>query len=1743
MTKPIRSIKQQVKAATGKTAEMHENKKLAIWGSDSRSNFVDIISVGPISGVEEVFVNDVNNKTGEFPNSVFHTHTGKGMQKPWEGTFPYAERTESLGKAAEISEDDKYTKTEFSREVSGVGVSGIRVNFTTGRFTQSDNKNRRKFARAFFMLSLLDESGSVVKAVTTNTREYFATNPTSVQLTLEVDKQVAKTAWKYKVEMYVWGHAYDVAVQGNWQASTVTELYKDTQTYEGIAYCSGTIVASDVAAKTPKRQYLAEGYKVLVPDYTIVAGKNVFTGTYKRETSDSHAWNAMAVLTDDVWGAGLPLDKINQQSFADFHEYCKGQVDGEDRYSHSQYLIKQDNYFKLASQIVGTADGKLYEDSSGRIGVLVDKQATKRRVVTSYDLLNEKVKRITVPEGKKLNYIEGEFDDKTNNYKKTIIHVEDSAAITKNGVISKKIKLDSCTDPDEAKRILEKMLVTSQVASNTYSFEVGHSHEDLQIGEIISLYDRHYSRANYCGKVGKGSTNKVIQIDKRTPIDLSMMQNPRLVFEREDEQPRKAVIRSWTTTSITVSGTLSEVPEEFASFAVEDAATNGLRPTELRVLGLTNKGDTIQVDGVQYNDSLYDHVEKGSALEIPTERYLPPETQQAISALTVTPNSTGLVADWSELPSGWKYFYYWKQYGEDGQAPVTIKSGELDTNTSTHTLAFPLDPVKYEIIVRGFDGDGNSTASVAGSYTFGIDNSGTSTLNPPTELELESGTTYTGRSFTATWKQDTSSSVKLKGFILKAIQNGKTLTKKLGPNERSYLFSEAELESTFGEDFEREFTLRIVATDENRLTTTAEVQAINNPAPVAPTLNVANTGDIGLTLTGDLPSDVTDIVGYIWEGSDTSEDVPADATKLTSSTLDTISIPDEALKRDGTEFVISVAWFDSFGATGANFSKVVKTFDPNVEVPLPPTLTKIIPIDEFSVTIKYEHDGTYLKKLKAFYRELGETAWKEFSTIHPIPDTSDGSTYDLQKGEGSFNVSALPINKTYEFKAQVANSGSAFSVDSNILEGEAERDLTEIIEEAVEEVLEDFPTTDEVDQLIDDAVSSLDFAAGEDDRVLIVSHVNGLFDTNDRKTEIQKTEQQLISETEARVQDVTKLTAEIGDNKAGLVTVNQALVNETQARTTSYTQLDAKFENNKASITSVSEALATETTTRASEVTQLKANDQSQIDRLDAAESDIQGNATAVSSVTGKVNNPTTGLAATYSYTQQVESKADGTASSLTSLKNTVENPTSGLSATNTLALGTKTKADGNTTSINHLSNTISHPSTGLSATNSLAQVAKSSADGNAQSITNLSSTVSGVDGRANSALTLSNELDSQLQSYRSKAQLTVEANGNLGFIQLNATPTVTSFKVLADQASFVDKSGVAKVYFDTVNSRYVFNGHLEADSGTFKGTVTAATITGSTVTGGTIDIGSGAFSVDTLGHSQFAFKYGGYVSMRTSISNNGGMTLHLNDNTRVAAFYISEGAKEGVLSLGTASNKGRIISKGHGSTAITGYSSTTAIKGWGQTGGGSSWTGTGVEGEGLIGVYGLTRAASASGIAVKGFAPAGAKVFYGSGGGTVGPFTGSHDGFGHSNCKVEIGDIVCDKELFNISDISNAIFKMKPSSKPMDRTARGVLSGIDDLDDFTPAAVEKMEGWKEKLSGHKVWTFNALGEGAMNVCGEGGDLEAGDYICTSSMRGKGMKQPDQEYERPYTVAQVRHDVTFESKTEVKQVAVIYLRG
>lgn len=176
------------------------------------------------------------------------------------------------------------------------------------------------------------------------------------------------------------------------------------------------------------------------------------------------------------------------------------------------------------------------------------------------------------------------------------------------------------------------------------------------------------------------------------------------------------------------------------------------------------------------------------------------------------------------------------------------------------------------------------------------------------------------------------------------------------------------------------------------------------------------------------------------------------------------------------------------------------------------------------------------------------------------------------------------------------------------------------------------------------------------------------------------------------------------------------------------------------------------------------------------------------------------------------------------------------------------------------------------------------------------------------------------------------------------------------------------------------------------------------------------------------------------------------------------------------------------------------------------------------------------------------------------GPFTGYHEGLIPETSSVEIGDILFDVDVYEASGISSVTFYVDVANQDNQKGIIGVCSEIcltppsnwltpiepptvtRDAEN-NPASVTPI-GTQDSLvpDGYCVVNINAVGEGQINVCGLGGNIEKGDLIVASSIAGKGMKQAD-DIVRSYTVAKSRVNVTFDSPTQVKMIPCVYVSG
>jgi hypothetical protein len=223
--------------------------------------------------------------------------------------------------------------------------------------------------------------------------------------------------------------------------------------------------------------------------------------------------------------------------------------------------------------------------------------------------------------------------------------------------------------------------------------------------------------------------------------------------------------------------------------------------------------------------------------------------------------------------------------------------------------------------------------------------------------------------------------------------------------------------------------------------------------------------------------------------------------------------------------------------------------------------------------------------------------------------------------------------------------------------------------------------------------------------------------------------------------------------------------------------------------------------------------------------------------------------------------------------------------------------------------------------------------------------------------------------------------------------------------------------------------------------------------------------------------------------------------------------------------------------------------------------------------------------------------------GGGVSPFTGSHFGFSLTG-NLMIGDIVITEDSI-LTDVNDAQMFVIESTQAQDQRVAGIISNVikgytatdSDFyktivknpkvfdavpinertithtkdnpnvgikkgdkkqvnDGYTYVMKSKFTKQTKNKKGHPqslgevidsgkylAVEINAVGEGGINVCSEGGDIKIGDYICSSNVPGKGMKQPD-DLLHNYTVAKALESVTWAAETQsIKMIACTYHCG
>lgn len=289
---------------------------------------------------------------------------------------------------------------------------------------------------------------------------------------------------------------------------------------------------------------------------------------------------------------------------------------------------------------------------------------------------------------------------------------------------------------------------------------------------------------------------------------------------------------------------------------------------------------------------------------------------------------------------------------------------------------------------------------------------------------------------------------------------------------------------------------------------------------------------------------------------------------------------------------------------------------------------------------------------------------------------------------------------------------------------------------------------------------------------------------------------------------------------------------------------------------------------------------------------------------------------------------------------------------------------------------------------------------------------------------------------------------------------------------------------------------------------------------------GSGIF-VKTIGTNQFGVW--SFTNAQTAI--NGICSSTNKERAGVVGENLSAGNGTGVLGISN-SNLAEVMPELQNGAGVAGVGVTTGVVGYGT----------------LRGMLGVAKNVIGNGVEGRGGGNAGTFDFYANGpSANYGPFTGAHEALIAKTDTFISGDIVAVIGIVGRSSLSNTIPEIKAQNSTDSKDSLGVIIGSSVMPDFVEHNVAALKNMsqvdydKYKIT-HDICAVNGVGEGQINVCDEGGNIEIGDFICSSTVLGKGKQYAGSDMRVVVARAIEPADWAIEPET-TKQIACIYLCG
>lgn len=412
---------------------------------------------------------------------------------------------------------------------------------------------------------------------------------------------------------------------------TYTEIIDTKLSYPNSAICAVQVDSSQFQ-RVPVRGYEIKGLRIRVPtNYNPLTRvyTGVWDGTFKVAWSDNPAWCFYDLVTNSRYGLGqfnIGLDKWKLYAIG---QYCDQLVpDGvsgqEPRFTCNLYLQTREEAFKVIVNLASIFRAMPWW-GAGTLAVSQDSPSDPIMQFTPSNVIDGEFTYSSTSGKVRHTVVLVAWNDPRNDYRQVIEYVEDTAGITRYGVVQTDIVAFGCTSRGQAHRLGKWLLFSERLETELVTFQVAMDGMFVYPGAIIQTSDPFRAGVRFGGRIVTATTTQA-NIDSPVTIEPSKTYTLYVQLPDGTIQSRGVTNAPGSTSSLSLGTAFTAAPQPQSVWVL---AASDLLPEMWRVISVMEIDKVkLEITALEYNSSKFASVEQNLNFDA-----------RPVSALTSVPKS------------------------------------------------------------------------------------------------------------------------------------------------------------------------------------------------------------------------------------------------------------------------------------------------------------------------------------------------------------------------------------------------------------------------------------------------------------------------------------------------------------------------------------------------------------------------------------------------------------------------------------------------------------------------------------------------------------------------------------------------------------------------------------------------------------------------------------------------------------------------------------------------------------------------------------------------------------------------------------------------------------------------------------------------------------------------------------------------------------------------------------------------